>query len=456
MIIRQKTGNGYPRSKSRSDPNVVVSLHTDDSYNAANVLTSSVSAGSVITRQHSESIVYTGGVPGHTRQGANFCVHKKYTRQYTGNTSAPAQINTLPPGGNARTEYYSSHRTFAESDHNTAEAEFIAALNLSSIGSGVALCNNNGQGWINQACIDLAPDLKKFSLPNDIIDWKQLGSLVGSWNRTSSLVTNLAGSHLNYKFGIRPTGQDMLALLDGVLGLSDEIKRFQQKIGKIISARKTVLSDSTVKLGTTNFLPYAKRTWRGQIDRKVHAYMVYQPLPILALGNIDRTLRALLTVAGVELNPTIVWDAIPLSFVVDWFLNVGSFLEQYRHKSLELPIQILVTYLQYKERIQVNSGRYFFSDAGQSVKPNVTAETWSTSYLFHRRPVLPDYATFASLQAKFPSANQAILGVSLGAVLGGHSINRFFRSADSATNKLLRYYDYTPQRDNFQDISAFL
>jgi hypothetical protein len=170
--------------------------------------------------------------------------------------------------------------------------------------------------------------------------------------------------------------------------------------------------------------------------------MVYQPQPILAMGEIDTTLRGLLTVAGVELNPGIVWDAIPFSFVVDWFSNVGDFLEQYRHKALELPIMILLTYLQYHETVTTTSWTNFFSDSGQTIKPGQTASTWSEQTFFHRLPMKPDYATFAGLHAKWPTANQALLGVSLGAILGGHKVNTFFREVNSVTGKSLRSYGY--------------
>lgn len=441
MIIRQKWGKFYPIRKSRSDPDVVVALHTDEHYNAACVNDTHTAAGTVITRKHSESIVYTGGTPGHTRQGANFCVHKKYTRQYTGNTGAPAQINTIPPGGCARTEYYSVHRSLAETNHTIAEGEFVTAL---GVPSGTAYLASAGQGLINQVVTDLKPDLTKYSLPNEIIDWKQLGSLVRVWNKTSSLVTNLGGLYLNYKFGIKPLGDDMLKMLDGILHIREEIRKFQNKQGHIISARKTILNDSIVKLGNTSFPPYAARAWRGQIDRKAHGYMVYQPLPLLVMGEVDMVLRGLLSVNGIELNPGILWDAIPFSFVVDWFTNVGDILEQYKHSALELPIKILVTYIQYKERIQIDSWNNYFSDATQSVTPRTTAGTWSVSELFHRFPIWPDFATLSGLEAKLPTQNQAILGISLGAALSGARINTFFRRVSTLTGKEAGYYDYTP------------
>lgn len=439
MIIRQKFGTKYPVTKSKPVVSTVVALQGDQHYNAAGTLTSTDSPQTVIVLQKNETIAYTGGTPGHTRQGCNFCQHTKYTRRYTGDTSGPAQINTLPPGGLARTEYFSTHKTLAESRHTLAEGEFRTATALQL---GPSLLNNNALGWINQAVIDLTPDLKKFSLPNDIIDWKQLGGLVTKWNRTHSLVTNLARQHIGYKFGIKPLAGDMLGLLDGMLGLKEELAKFKSKRGAVISARKRVLNDFGDKLGHTDSFPYQKTNYMGQVARKVDAYMVYQPLPILAMGEIDTTLRGLLTVAGIELNPGIVWDAIPFSFVVDWFSNVGDFLEQYRHKALELPINILLTYLQYKETVTVTSWTNYFSDVSQSVKPGQTASTWSEQAFFHRLPMKPDYATFASLHAKWPTANQALLGVSLGAVLGGHKVNTFFREVNSVTGKQLRAYSY--------------
>lgn len=441
MIIRQKWGTSYPKIKSRSDPDVTVSLHTDDHYNASNVKDSSVAAGTVITRKHSESIVYTGGLPGHTRQGANLCIHKKYTRQYTGNTGTPAQINTTLPGGVARTEYYSTHRSLAEGNHTTAENEFYATIPNQF---GVGFIGSNSLGWINQVVHDLSPDLTKFSLPNELIDWKQLGSLVKVWSKTSSLVTNLAGLHLNYKFGVKPLLGDLAGLVEGLVTIRGEIQKFMLSNGSIISSRKTIINDSIVKLGNVSSPPYAARAWRGQVDRKVHGYMVYRPLPIVTLGKIDTVLRGLLSITGVELNPGIVWDAIPFSFIVDWFVNVGDVLEQYKHSALELPIDILVTYIQYKERIQIDSWSNFFTDINQSVTPRTTAGTWTVSELFYRLPVKPDLATLSGLQVKSPTQNQLLLSASLGAVLAGNKINTFFRRIDSATGKLHGYYDYTP------------
>jgi hypothetical protein len=52
-------------------------------------------------------------------------------------------------------------------------------------------------------------------------------------------------------------------------------------------------------------------------------------------------LLGLLDSLGVYLNPRIIWNAIPFSFLVDWVVNVGKFLEGFSHRNLEPKVNIL-------------------------------------------------------------------------------------------------------------------
>lgn len=440
MVIRQNR-NRKDVYKSRVFPDVVATLHNDEHYNSSGVLDSSTSAGTCITCKRSESIAYTSGLPGHTRQGSNFCVHSKYSRQYVGNLSSPAygvQIN----GSQEKSLYWRYHRNCAETYHTTAEAAFSAVAGVST---GLSVLGLSGQGYINNALQAVKPDLTKFSLPNDLLDWDQIHSLVKVWDKTQSLVTNAAGAFLNYKFGWKPTLGD-LKILDSINKfasiLHKQLESFRKTTGTIIAARKLMLSDSTVKIGTSNPEADKHLSWRGQVDRKVHAYIVYQPLPVYVLGKYDEALRLILDGAGFELNPRIIWDKIPFTFVIDWFTNIGDFLERYKTDALELPISIVDTYLQYKERSQVDSWVKFGPTAGLTYSPNLSSGTVSVSQLFHRLPLKPDFATFAGLKAKWPSLNQAVLGVALGTVLNGAKINTFSKAWDPTMNRESRFFDY--------------
>ncbi len=52
-------------------------------------------------------------------------------------------------------------------------------------------------------------------------------------------------------------------------------------------------------------------------------------------------LLGLLDSLGVNFNPRIIWNAIPFSFIVDWVVNVGRFLENFSHRNLEPKVNIL-------------------------------------------------------------------------------------------------------------------
>lgn len=445
-MIRQQWTGKYPVHKSRSIPDEIVTVHGNEYFNNLGVLTSTDPTTSCTMKQFSESIVYTGGLPGHTRQGANFCVHNKYYRAYTGNTSSPyvvVQLRTNP----THTNYYHVHGSVAGANHTLSETEAYAAFGLAT-GTGV-IGSSNTQGYINQTYLALKPDLTKFSLPNDLLDIGQLKDLLKVWNRSSSLVTNLAGARLNYKFGWKPTIGDLQALLDGLLQFRGALAKFKFDSGQIISARRTILKDTTTKIGNVVLDGNTRRVWHAELQRKAHGYLVYKPLPIAVIGQWDETLRAILDTVGFELNPRIIWDKIPFSFVVDWFLNVGEWLESFKTDALELPISILQVFLQYKERVKVESGLIWNGDVNYTFLPGQGASTVSEHNLFHRVPGWPDLATFALLKTKLPSTSQAINLVALGVLFNAPRIQTFQRALAAVGSKAYRavgsrvgYYDY--------------
>jgi hypothetical protein len=51
-------------------------------------------------------------------------------------------------------------------------------------------------------------------------------------------------------------------------------------------------------------------------------------------------IRGILDVLGLKANVSVVWDAIPFSFVVDWFLGVGNYLRSLDTDFLESVVTI--------------------------------------------------------------------------------------------------------------------
>jgi hypothetical protein len=126
----------------------------------------------------------------------------------------------------------------------------------------------------------------------------------------------------------------------------------------------------------------------------------------------ERMLKGVLDSWGIELNAEIIWDAVPFSFVLDWFLDVGTLARQFRMDTLELPIKLEDCYLQFKETVTVQSQTTLPANAEHTslVFPGASYER----NVFHRLSAQPDYQSMVWSGWRFPSLNQAVLGLSLG------------------------------------------
>lgn len=433
---------GATHRKSRLIADESVELHGNESYDPSGFLYATSPPTSMKVRESNESIVYTGHRKRSNSRLSNLCIHTKYRRKYSGDPTAPFHLSYVD---GYHSKYWSWHNT-AQLKHDQAIAAAYAAWDVIT---GTTYLGLNGQGLINNAMQELTPNLTKFSLPNDILDWKQLGSLFNFWNKNRSLVTNLAGQRLNHRFGWIPTIADLDQLTFGLIELKQSLNNFQALRGVTIAARKTVLKETIVKVGSTDFDANVRYQWWGLINRRAHAYLVYAPQQIVSLNQIDLTLRALMDHMGIELNPRILWDKIPFSFVIDWIVDVGAFLDRFHHDALELPIQVIDTYLDYKENIQVDSNTEIGGFPPGYVSDGKLPGVTSTTEIFHRLPIRPDYATFAGLNFKWPSFNQAVNAVALGVTLAGGHVDTFSRKlktlengAGKSAGLLAGYYDY--------------
>ncbi|DAD52690.1 maturation protein [ssRNA phage SRR7976301_10] len=74
---------------------------------------------------------------------------------------------------------------------------------------------------------------------------------------------------------------------------------------------------------------------------RYHATVRYRyPLPP-ELKTASGRVKALLDALGVNRNPSIIWNAIPFTFLVDWLVNVSRFLEQFKTTNIVFQTEIL-------------------------------------------------------------------------------------------------------------------
>ena len=180
------------------------------------------------------------------------------------------------------------------------------------------------------------------------------------------LTTRMNGAALNTSFGIVPFVADLVQIHDDLVSLASRLEglkkyagtRQQRHYKRVIPQSAGMFADREWhhKNSTTSWAVGLKsdNNDNGGIRRTIlvqsrarwilrpvyHASMRY----IYTLPEVDSQLEkvyALLDTLGVRIDPSIVWNAIPFSFVVDWIVDVSGFLGTFARDNYPINVQIL-------------------------------------------------------------------------------------------------------------------
>lgn len=230
----------------------------------------------------------------------------------------------------------------------------------------------------------------------------------------------IAWVNLVYQFAIRPTIQDARALASVIENWRKrvaelirqaekrQIRHYKRPVDNLFSLPQTAQwGNFTFDRETTNVVRISE--W---VTRPVyHANMLftYDASRLKGLfGQLDGLIHAL----GVNRIASVVWEAIPFSFVVDWFVNVGDVIASIED-NLEgdslLPVVIHdfshSLKWEYRTRMELR-----WKPQGSGYNIQVDTAHYYTSYYERRR----DYPSlWDSLSVRLPNLNQAGLGLSL-------------------------------------------
>lgn len=426
MVLKQ----GPIRVKSRSKPTLTVTIPPSQSYNAAGVPQGSPFGGGPLTISESwEKIAYTSKRVA-DRHKSNVCDHQHFTRYMA--DRAPALIKIRQASPHHLDGWYIMYGgVYSMVTQLSSETAAFTAL-----GTDINLpYPGSPQADIDANLEDLRPDLTELSLPNFLLElddiqklWPQLKRNMALWRSiasksgfaTQSTAKILAGDHLAYSFGVKPLLGDIGVMREILLRLLAKLKAFDDLAGKITSNQKTILSQTITKTGTFNQGGNVQYPvfWYGVLNQTKKVGLTFQARPRDATKGYTLILRALLDALGFELNPRILWDAIPFTFVLDWFFDTGSWLERHKHDTLELPIAYVDSYVSCMQDLTISS-RYIhnkddlITDGGRRNAP-----AWVMhKKRFLRFPAMPTESAFTGLGWHLPTLNQAKLLVSLGTVL---------------------------------------
>lgn len=179
----------------------------------------------------------------------------------------------------------------------------------------------------------------KFSLANSLYELKDIKGLIPSFDRKS--VTKTVGNNfLAYEFGVLP----MISDIKDIVNLSDLVdKRIKHLIS--VNGKTTRLSFKKVWEDLTpysffisnddptqNDFHFVGNTKQGLIFQRSHAkfsFLIGSKLTqdLRDLEDANAKLKGLIAAGGFNRPARVIWNSIPYSFVVDWFLNVGKFMD---------------------------------------------------------------------------------------------------------------------------------
>jgi hypothetical protein len=274
-------------------------------------------------------------------------------------------------------------------------------------------------------------ELKDFkSLPRLLLNFSKLLRRAGNGGvlRSQSLREGLrstADGYLQSEFNIRPLVSDILGVNEALSTFIKAINRLLNEAGRPRRRHFTYtwqeLPDGTedsepywpvsptdmqnqyVAYYLTRYVRNSPAVFHFEIEYNFN-YTQYQRENALMLALLDRL--------GVNLNPQIIWNAIPWSFVVDWVLGVNRWLSQFKVANMEPQINIRRCLYSISRSRDLYMEKKSFAVYPQIFNPGAVTVTMPSikESSYRRRTIMPGVS---SIESSGLTAKEVSLGAAL-------------------------------------------
>lgn len=160
------------------------------------------------------------------------------------------------------------------------------------------------------------------------------------YDQRHGFLKNLASGHLNYNFGWKPFVRDLKEIIsravDWQTRLGDFLKR--ENTPQVRHYGESLGWNSTFSQ-TYSSAPQGCRKTITLNLQKYSATMKYR-YSIPQMSGLEQQVRGFLDAFGLARPASTLWELIPFSFVVDWFVNVGGFIRSNERDWLEPVLNI--------------------------------------------------------------------------------------------------------------------
>lgn len=174
----------------------------------------------------------------------------------------------------------------------------------------------------------------QFSIANFIYELKDIKGMIPKVQK--SVARTASSNFLAFKFGVEPFIDDVKKMLSLTEQVNKRLQHLKRTAGKTVTLRYTQKVPET-EITTPEVylrhlgpdwqpganLVFLRRAYNGTFTATAKLYQRLEELDT-PLG----TLKALAAAVGVNNPAAIVWEAIPYSFLVDWFLHLDQHIER--------------------------------------------------------------------------------------------------------------------------------
>lgn len=272
------------------------------------------------------------------------------------------------------------------------------------------------------------------SFIGELRDVKRLPELITKWYKHDKILSDKA---LGMQFGLLPFASDVRAIADrsvqlgpsidkwNAMAASGTIRNYHRNLNfspvgeNVGSAKQPVYEASTIvnESGTSfingtypgvSYKIYGKHTVRQEVSGLAHLYALPRTIPPDLVDNIKRD------VWGVNKPLTALWNLLPFSFVVDWFVNIGDHIATFEAAKPDLPVQVVNAGWSYKVTTTHTMSFGTVPTGNDSSLGTIT----SKYVTYERVPISPmllisSGAIYGPLQFRSLSTAQALLGSAL-------------------------------------------
>lgn len=212
----------------------------------------------------------------------------------------------------------------------------------------------------------------------EILPWRHFSSR--NWR---DVLRYANGQHLNFNFGWKPFLNDVVNVFEGLTSLDTRLARFLREENTLLM-RRWKEDYSVDKITSQSWSIYRAEATTNLQVRASSAFTYSYDAP--DYGQRELRARAMLDTLGLKATMANAWAILPWSFVVDWFFDVGGYLDQFSSDWLQPWVDLIQGCHSYRVEGTVKHVLYNVTYGGSAPIGTLTLKH------YHRTPGVPAFS----------------------------------------------------------------